>query len=156
MEVFSIINEYPNYAVSTFGKVINIKTGREIKPALSKGHLILTLYNENGSKQKYIHRLMGEIFLDNPNNLPFVDHRNQNPLDNNINNLRWSSISQNTRNTNKKPRGNITKVELKGGGYSWRVCVGKNGVRHRKNLPTEQEAKKYLAKWIEENDKDIL
>lgn len=167
MEVFTIIKEYPNYAVSTFGKVINIKKGNELKPALSRKHLIVILYNENGSKHKYIHRLMGEAFLDNPNNYPFIDHRNRNPLDNNIVNLRWCSVSQNTRNSDRR-RGNITKVELKGGysrkfnrvveegKCSWRVCVGLNGVKHRKNFPTEQEAKDYLTKWIEENDKDIL
>jgi hypothetical protein len=98
---------------------------------------------------------MGEAFLDNPNNLPVIDHRNQNSTDNSIENLRCCSYSQNSRNI--KRRGNITKVPLKGGQrWSWSVRLSKNGKIHSKSLLTEEEAKEYLQKWIEENDSDIL
>lgn len=158
MEEYSIIKDYPNYAVSNTGKMINIKKkGKELKQFTGKysPHLIVRLYKNSRYSQKLVHRLMGEAFLDNPNNLPVIDHRNQNSTDNSIENLRCCSYSQNSRNI--KRRGNITKVPLKGGQrWSWSVRLSKNGKIHSKSLLTEEEAKEYLQKWIEENDSDIL
>jgi hypothetical protein len=44
------------------------------------------------------HRIIAKQFLPNPNNLPEVDHINHNRSDNRIDNLRWISASNNSRN----------------------------------------------------------
>lgn len=155
MSVFKIIQDYPNYEVSSMGEIRNIKSQKILSQSLNKEHYVVTLYNEGKGKMLYVHRLQAKAFLDNPLNLPFVDHKDRNPKNNKLENLRWCSVSLNTRNTTTRKRGNITKINLKGGGFSWRVCIGINGLRHRKNFDSEEKANNYLQKWIIENDNDL-
>lgn len=84
------------YAVSTKGNVKNIKTGR----------ILIGWYNNDGyrmitlkGKTYYAHRLVALAFLDNPNNLPQVDHRDEKKDNNDISNLRWVTASQNQRHS---------------------------------------------------------
>jgi hypothetical protein len=75
------------YEVSTLGRVMNSKTGKILNPVIRNkyGYLSVCL-----SKQmKYIHRLMAEAFIPNPENKPSVDHIDGNPQNNCVDNLRW-------------------------------------------------------------------
>lgn len=42
-----------------------------------------------------VHRLVAEAYIPNPNNLPQVDHIDNNPYNNNVENLRWVSAKEN-------------------------------------------------------------
>lgn len=55
--------------------------------------------NNNRIERRQVHRLVAEHFIPNPDNLPMVDHRNGNRVDNNVKNLRWASWSTNNNNT---------------------------------------------------------
>lgn len=46
----------------------------------------------------FLHRLIAEAFIENPNNNPVVDHINHNRQDNRIENLRWVTIKENAYN----------------------------------------------------------
>ena len=48
------------------------------------------------------HRLVAKQFIPNPNNLPCVDHINHNRIDNHISNLRWVSLSNNSKNISSR------------------------------------------------------
>lgn len=97
VENWGILSSFPNYEVSTVGRVRNAQTKRVRKPwREDSGHLTVTLQNP-GEKMKRvkIHRLMALTFLDNPDNLPFVRHLNDVPDDNRIENLAWGTNSDN-------------------------------------------------------------
>lgn len=64
--------------------------------------------NKNGKTQhKYVHRLVGETFLPNPNRYPTINHKDENPKNNRADNLEWCTQEYNNLYTKevygKKP-----------------------------------------------------
>ena len=62
------------------------------------GYADVSLYLDGKRVHKYVHKLVAEAFLPNPNNLPEVDHKNRNPKDNRVENLRWCTHKGNYEN----------------------------------------------------------
>ncbi len=64
-----------------------------------KGYKIIFLYSGKDGKDKkeFVHFLVASTFLDNPKNLPIVNHKDLNKKNNNTNNLEWNTYSENTR-----------------------------------------------------------
>jgi hypothetical protein len=110
-EVFRMIDNYPCYDVSNFGLVRNRKTGRLLKPNDNgNGYLHVSLRKDSKTYQRYIHRLVCEAFIDNPNNYKCVDHIDRCRSNNHISNLRWASYSMNNKNRKSVGNTNITGV----------------------------------------------
>jgi len=65
------------------------------------------------NKHYAVHRLIAEAFLPNPDNLPQVDHINRNKKDNRLENLRWVTAEENSRNRTQTDR----VMELYGGSF---------------------------------------
>lgn len=82
------------YEVSTFGRV---KSKRGIlKPLLKKKYFSVCL-SMNGSHRYYkIHRLVAMTFIPNEKNLPVVNHKDENRLNNCVENLEWCTVKYNT------------------------------------------------------------
>ena len=59
------------------------------------GYLSVNLYKEGIRKKILVHRLVAMTFIDNPNNLPQVNHKDCNKQNNYIQNLEWVSPKQN-------------------------------------------------------------
>lgn len=94
VEIWKDIPDYPKYQVSNMGNVRSLDymhTG-EIKNLcfdVVKGYSTVLLYNEKGRKTKKVHRLVAEAFIPNPDNLPQVNHKDENPGNNVASNLEW-------------------------------------------------------------------
>ena len=87
-----------HYQVSNFGRVKSIKFGKEIIMNLipnSSGYLLVNLCKDGKVKKFTVHRLVAEAFIDNPYNLPQVNHRDENKLNNNVDNLEWCTNEYN-------------------------------------------------------------
>lgn len=63
-EVWVPIVGFSNYAVSNYGRVENVKTGRELKPYFTgKGYLQVKLFSNGVRRPKYVHRLVAQAFF---------------------------------------------------------------------------------------------
>jgi hypothetical protein len=98
-ENFKFIRGYENYMISDYGRVFSIKRNKFLKPFRdSQGYYMVVLYNNCIRKTIAIHRLVGLHFLENHENKKCIDHINNIRTDNRLENLRWSSYSENSHN----------------------------------------------------------
>lgn len=108
------------YKATEDGKIFSVRLGRYLKQYVYSGatakqkYLAVGLPNIRSNRKTrncYVHRLIAETFIPNPNNLKQIDHINHDKTDNNINNLRWCTIQQNHQNM---PKGKKTSSKYKG------------------------------------------
>lgn len=96
------ILNYENYEIDENGNVYNICSKKFLKGSIGEnGYRYYRLSKNNHKKLFYAHRLVAEYFLLNPDNLPIVNHKDGNKLNNNVNNLEWVSYSDNTKHWHK-------------------------------------------------------
>jgi hypothetical protein len=100
IELWKPIKDYESlYNVSNLGKIKNITNGRILKQTIThEGYLCVGLVAKRKIKSKLVHRLVGESFLKNHNNLPIIDHKDRNRANNCVNNLIWSTHKNNANN----------------------------------------------------------
>lgn len=66
-------------------------------------------FKKNGKKTTYrAHRIVAETFIPNPDNLPYINHKNGDKLDNRVENLEWCTAQYNTDYSVSKPVGQYT------------------------------------------------
>lgn len=109
-EVWKDIPGYEPYQASNLGRIRNGKKGKT-ENCKKLGTPLKTRVTERGyeelklsiNKQRVhmlVHRLVALAFIPNPDNKQFVDHIDTNRLNNNVSNLRWTTISENANNPN--------------------------------------------------------
>jgi hypothetical protein len=97
------IEGYPDYMASDRGFVLSKRKMHILRGALcGAGYEVVSLFANGVRKRDYIHRIVARAFLENPDNLGEVDHKDQNKRNNSIDNLRWCSRSANNSNREKK------------------------------------------------------
>lgn len=95
MEEWKNIADFPNYQVSSFGNVKNVKTCKLMRLNTRCGYLKVSLVSKNSKKDHLVHRLVALEFLDNPENKTDVNHKDKNGLNNNLSNLEWMTRQEN-------------------------------------------------------------
>ena len=96
MEKYIVINEFDNYAISNLGNIKNIKKGNILTPYLNLNGYLSYTFCQNGVKKTFrVHRLVALYFIDNPNNLPYVNHKDGDKTNNKVENLEWCTAKEN-------------------------------------------------------------
>ena len=90
------------YGITSCGKVWSYINNQFLTPYDNHGYKMVRLYKDGEEKGKYIHRLVGEAYIPNPQNLPEIDHINENKEDNSVKNLQWLTKEDNIRKSKSK------------------------------------------------------
>ena len=132
IEIWKDIKDYEGlYQVSNFGQILSLHYNRSRKCKLLKliktkfGYLRVQLFKDGKGKMFIVHRLVAETFLKNPDNLPQVNHIDENKENNRVDNLEWCTseynINYGTRNekvsktmTNGKTSKKVLQFSLTG------------------------------------------
>lgn len=144
-----IPNTNGRYLISKTGTVINIQTGSELKHTKMTGdgnntyEYVTIKFVDKPYVGIGVHRLLAMTFIPNPDNLPCVDHIDDDPSNNDLSNLHWVTHSQNHSKlaakakssashiaANKRPE--VRQHRSEGQRMRWqraRVCNELNGLR---------------------------
>ena len=109
-EVWKPVKDYEGlYEVSNLGRVRDTEKYliRNGSPSIDMGYILVGLVKDDKTKVKRMHRLVAEAFIPNPEALPFVNHKDQNPSNNRVDNLEWCTS---TYNANYKRDSELRKL----------------------------------------------
>ena len=144
VEASKLIDGYDNYYITTRGRVYNDETKTYLKQSTSHGYLSVCLSKNGKRKHKRVHRLMAEAFIYKPDNKDCVDHIDRVRNNNDINNLRWATSSENGMNKSVLPS---SKTGIPG------VTFHKRDKKYRGQLKING---KIISKYCESKEEAII
>ena len=89
------------YQVSNLGRVKSLNYNHTKKEKIlsdypnTYGYLYVNLYKNGKGKPFYIHKLVAQAFIDNPNNYREINHKDENKQNNRVENLEWCNRKYN-------------------------------------------------------------
>lgn len=122
MEEWKTIELYPEYEVSSYGNIRSKnrtyidsmgrkydKIGQNLKlvTQTTKGNynqIMVCLWSQHKMHRLIVARLVAQAFIPNPNNLPQVNHKDENSENNNVANLEWCTAAYNVNYNNLRER----------------------------------------------------
>ncbi len=129
--MWKIVKGFTNYIVSSDGVVFNLKKLRVEKQCTNTyGYYQFNMYNNYGQRKTVrIHRILALTFIDNQYNKPCVDHIDNIRINNNLDNLRWSTVKENDRNRSlsKSSTTNVKGVSYHKATQKYRAYIIING-----------------------------
>lgn len=95
-EIKSRFGNFPDYRITKSGRVFSYRQGNVLKPLSvvldDSGYPIVRLYYRDGVKKFRtiaVHRLVADTFIPNPNNYGYINHKDENKINNSVDNLEW-------------------------------------------------------------------
>lgn len=125
------------------GKILKLQTD-------GRGYLMVVLSSNNKAKMYLVHRMVAIAFIPNPDNLPEVNHRDENPSNDNVDNLEWCDRKYNNNYGSRIDRMRDTK--LKNGTYTGLSEEEYNKKWYQEN---KDKLKEYFKKYRQENKEKI-
>lgn len=97
LEIWKEVERFDSrYRISNTGRVYSYYLGRDLKSVKDKdGYEKLVFRKEGKTINIRLHRLVAEYFLPNPDNLPAVNHKDENKSNNAADNLEWCTVAYN-------------------------------------------------------------
>lgn len=93
IEEWRTIEEFPEYEISSWGNIRNKKTPNKLlslnRSGRKRNYYSVMFSVNNKQTRRNVHRLVAKAFIPNPNNLPEVNHKDENGLNNRVDNLEW-------------------------------------------------------------------
>ena len=137
------------YEVSSYGRVrsldryvktcyeaYKLQKGKILNPGKDKdGYLQVSLHCNGKQHQRKIHRLVAQAFIENFDNLPMINHKDEDKTNNRVDNLEWCTAKYNANYGTARIRGKETAI--------------KNG--YWTGLRSGLSEKEYRKKYYEEN-----
>lgn len=113
---------HKGYSVSNLGRIRNDNSGKFLKPWNNeKGYKLVSL----NKRKVFVHRAVAEVWINNPDKKPFIDHINTRVDDNRVENLRWVTAKENSHNPLTLSR--VKKTSFKEGDENPKTMTGKYG-----------------------------
>lgn len=117
-EIWKDIPQYEGlYQVSNFGRVKSVERYKQNHNSLQlipekikaqsvkpNGYQVVNLYKNNKGRNEYVHRLVAMAFIPNPDNLPQVNHKDEDKANNVVDNLEWCTNTYNQQYGTKLKR----------------------------------------------------
>ena len=89
-----------DYLITEEGDVYSRKFGKLKKmKQRTERYKAINLWNNGKEKAHYVHRLVAETYIPNPDNLPEVNHKDEDKTNNNVANLEWSTHADNVQHS---------------------------------------------------------
>ena len=115
LEIWKPVKNFEQrYTVSNTGKVKSLKNSIILKERDLRGYKRVALFKDGKPHDKRIHRLVGEVFIDNPDKKPEINHKDKNRSNNHVSNLEWATSKENNDHKNKDGVGDTYKNENNG------------------------------------------
>lgn len=104
MEIWKPLRNFPSYNGSSEGRIMNVRKQTILKPTITeKGYAVVGLRKNNKYHTVRVHKVIAETFLGEHPGMD-VKHKDLNPLNNNIDNLYWSTRSESIKQTYESGR----------------------------------------------------
>ena len=92
--------------ISASGKKQYLKKGRILAKAINGAGYPLVCLHKNGKQKSYdVHLLVAKAFLDNPNNYPIINHKDEDKTNSAVENLEWCTFQYNCLYNGANKRG---------------------------------------------------
>lgn len=138
-----------------FGSYRTIKA-KILAPTLCKGYLQFGLYRNGQLKTFGLHHLKAMLFLPNPNNYKYVLHKDNNPLNNSLDNLKWGTCKNNIqeawRDGLHENTRQASKMKISGENAPWHKLTKVEVLEIRNRYATNQYTQKELGQLFNVSD----
>lgn len=120
-EVWRAVKGYKGlYQVSNLGRIRSIHLNKKYEREYfilspwrnAQGYEMVYLCRSGTRKKTFVHRIVAEAFIPNPNHLPFINHKNWITHDNRVENLEWCDASYNNKYRRKYMKEGINTDEV--------------------------------------------